>query len=111
MPQVNRRHFVKAVKPMNQTRTGTFPIGFRRGGSEWQRDLQGVLSFAKANQFASLDVGIVDPSDLRAILAAGLRIGAVDVKNYTAMVSADAGKRKATLQRLRVCPSNGLQKP
>ena len=53
----------------------------------------------------------MDPSDLRAIMAAGLRIGTVDLKDYTAMVSADAGKRKATLQRLRVCPSNGLQKP
>ncbi len=77
---------------MNQTRTGKCPIGFPRGGSEWQCDLQGALGFAKANQ------------------SAGLCIGTVDLNNHTAMVSADARKRKATAQHLRVCPSNGLPK-
>ena len=98
---------------MNQTRTGKFPIGFRRGGSEWQRDLQGLLSFAKANHFAGLDVGAVDLSDLRAIVGAGLRIGTVDLKNWTAMVSVDAGKRKAAAQEnavyIRSCVSAGAK--
>ena len=113
MPWMDWRDFVKRTKLMNQTRTGKFPIGFRRGGSEWQCDLQGVLSFAKANQFAGLDVGAVDPSDLRAIIAAGLRIGTVDLKNYTAMVSADARKRKAAAQEnaayIRSCVSAGAK--
>ena len=69
----------------------------------------GALGFAKANQSAGLDVGTVNPSDLRAIIAAGLRIGTVDLNNHTAMVSADARKHKATAQHLRVCPSMAYQ--
>jgi len=29
-----------------KTRTGGFGIGFRRGWSEWNKDLKGVIAFA-----------------------------------------------------------------
>ncbi len=62
---------------MSHTRTGKFPIGFRRIASAWQRDLQTVIDFAKANRFAGIDVDAVTPANIQSIASAGLRIGMV----------------------------------
>ena len=32
-----------------KTRTGSFPIGFRRGGGAWQQDLHSLVAWAQAN--------------------------------------------------------------
>jgi sugar phosphate isomerase/epimerase len=77
------------------TRTGSFPIGFRRGWSEWQKNLGSVVSFAKSNGFAGIDVGDLPAEQVKPILAEGLRIGSVDLKQpWSAIASADAGKRR-----------------
>src|SRR3954466_9525601 len=81
--------------PMPQTRTGSYPIGFRRGWSDWQRDLGGLIDFAKANDFAFLDFGPPPLEDLRRVHDAGVRIGAVDVRDWKLLVSPDADRRKA----------------
>jgi sugar phosphate isomerase/epimerase len=81
-----------------QTTTGSFPIGFRRGWSDWQKDLGNVIRFAKENNFAGFDVGALPPDELKQITAAGLKIGSVDAKDWPALASADAGKRKAAAQ-------------
>jgi len=76
------------------TRTGSFPIYFRRGGSEWQKDLDAVIAFAIANGFAGIDVGALPIADLKRIQTAGLRIGTIDLpQKWTELASADAGKR------------------
>jgi sugar phosphate isomerase/epimerase len=80
---------------MTHTRTGSIPIGFRRGWSDWQKNLANVISFAKSNNFAGLDVGDLPADQIKPILAAGLRIGSVDLKQpWSAIASADAGKRR-----------------
>jgi sugar phosphate isomerase/epimerase len=80
---------------MFQTRTGSFPIGFRRGWSDWQKNLQNVISFAKSNGFACIDVGDLPADQIRPVLAAGLAVGSADLKQpWSALASADAGKRK-----------------
>jgi sugar phosphate isomerase/epimerase len=80
---------------MAHTRTGTFPIGFRRGWSDWSKNLADVISFAKSNDFEILDVGALSAEEIKPILAAKLRIGSVDMKGpWEAVASADAGKRK-----------------
>jgi sugar phosphate isomerase/epimerase len=81
--------------PMSQTRTGSFPIGFRRGWSDWQKNLPSLISFAKSNGFQCLDVGDLPADQIKPILAAGLGVGSVDLKQpWSALASADAGKRK-----------------
>jgi sugar phosphate isomerase/epimerase len=80
---------------MAQTRTGSFAIGFRRGWSDWQKNLPDVIAFAKSNGFEGLDVEDLPPDQIKPILAAGLKVGSVDLKRpWSAIASADPAKRK-----------------
>jgi len=80
---------------MAQTRTGSFPIGFRRGWSDWQKNLADVIAFAKANGFEGLDVEDLPADQIKPIIASGLRVGSADLKRpWSAIASADASKRK-----------------
>ena len=84
---------------MLKTRTGGFPIGFRRGWSDWQRDLPRLLDWAGANNFQLLDLGR-DGDELGSqVREAGLKIGSVDLKEWQGMISADAAKRKDAIER------------
>lgn len=79
-----------------KTRTGNFEIGFRRGWSDWQKNLDKLLAWAKANELGVIDVG----SDLTAIeevAKAGLRIGSADLKNGRGLHSPDSGERRAAV--------------
>jgi sugar phosphate isomerase/epimerase len=77
-----------------KTRTGSYPIGFRRGGG-WQKDLPGLIQWAKANGFEGIDVGALPAEELKQVTAAGLRLGTVDLPKGALLGSPDAGKRKA----------------
>jgi sugar phosphate isomerase/epimerase len=83
---------------MLTSRTGGFAIGFRRGWSDWQKDLGGVISFAKQNELGVIDVG--GDADLigAEIGSAGLRIGSADLRHSTAIISSDPAKRKEALE-------------
>jgi sugar phosphate isomerase/epimerase len=99
---------------MAHTRTGSFPIGFRRGWSDWQKNLTEVIAFAKSNGFETIDVEDLSAEQIRPILDAGLRIGSVDVKRpWSALASADAGKRKAAVaaaaERIRSAAALGVR--
>ena len=39
-----------------KTRTGGFPLGFRRGGSPWQKDLSGMIAWALDNGVEVVDL-------------------------------------------------------
>ncbi|MCE9590518.1 MAG: sugar phosphate isomerase/epimerase [Planctomycetes bacterium] len=82
---------------MARTSTGGFSIGFRRGWGEWQKELPNVIQWAKANQFEAIDLGAVDPADVKSVVAAGLRVGTTDLKAWSDLGSADAGKRKESV--------------
>lgn len=82
---------------MSETRTGGFPIGFRRGWSEWQRDLKKVLSWAKSTDFSAIDLGKDGDIAGKEVKAAGFRIGSVDLKEWSAMISPDKGKRASAV--------------
>jgi sugar phosphate isomerase/epimerase len=84
---------------MAGTRTGGFPIGFRRGWSDWQKDLSAVVKWAKDSGFGALDVGGDGDKSGKAVVDAGLRIGSVDLLDWGGMISPDAGKRKATVEK------------
>lgn len=82
---------------MTTTRTGNFGIGFRRGWSDWQKDLSKLIAFAKEQRFACLDFGPIDAADLEPVLAAGLKVGSVDLKQWSELASPDPGQRKAAV--------------
>jgi sugar phosphate isomerase/epimerase len=77
---------------MYQTRTGNFPIGFRRGWSDWQKDLPTVTTWAKENGFSVIDLGN-KLDDIKSVQETGLKIGSVDLKGWGGLLSADPGKR------------------
>jgi sugar phosphate isomerase/epimerase len=76
-----------------KTRTGSYPIGFRRGWSDWQQNLAGTIAWAKASGLEVLDVGSDGDRAGQQVIDAGLRIGSVDLLDIHSMISADKAKR------------------
>lgn len=83
---------------MPVTRTGNFPIGIRRGWSEWQKDLPALLDWAKSNDINVVDLGR-DVEDAKVATAAGFHIGSIDLLEWGSMFSADAAKRKDAIAK------------
>ncbi len=81
-----------------QTRIGNFPIGFRVGGSDWQKSLPSLFAFAQNNGFSVLDLGR-DLSQIEAVQSAGFKIGSVDLLEWQPMFSSDSAKRAAAVAR------------
>jgi sugar phosphate isomerase/epimerase len=82
------------------TRTGNFPIGFRRGWSDWQKkSVKNLADWAKANGFDLLDLMNVTPEDLRMLRDVGVRIGSVDLLDFGNLMNSDAGKRKELIAK------------
>lgn len=90
---------------MSSTRTGGFGIGFRRGGGQWQKDLAGLIDWAKANEFECLDVGGVEA--VTQISKAGLAVGSADLADGRGMISPDKARREqavaANREYIRAC--------
>ncbi len=82
---------------MFTTKTGGFPIGFRRGWSDWQKNLNGLITWAKANQLGVIDLGSDGDTSSAVVSAAGLRIGSVDLKEWSGVISKDPAKREAAV--------------
>jgi sugar phosphate isomerase/epimerase len=93
-----------------QTRTGHFPIGFRRLGG-WQSDLQATLAWAQEEGLEVIDLGKDGDIAAKAVLEAGLRIGTIDLLDSTGMISADTGRRTeataANAEYVRSCAVYG----
>jgi sugar phosphate isomerase/epimerase len=96
-----------------KTRTGGFDIGFRRGWSEWQRDLDGLLRWAKSNDLGVIDLGNDADTVAGKVNAAGLRVGSADLQEWRGLLSPDAGKRKAAVEQnvdyLKACAGLGIR--
>lgn len=82
---------------MLHTRTGAFPIGFRRGWSAWQKDLPGLVAWAKENGLGVVDLGGDGDTAGAAITEAGLKIGSVDLRAWSGLITADDTKREAAI--------------
>lgn len=82
-----------------KTRTGNFPLGFRRGNGAWQQDLGALLQWAKENELEVIDLRTDGDVTGQAVLDAGLRIGSVDLADNKGMIAADAGRRKEAIAR------------
>jgi sugar phosphate isomerase/epimerase len=83
---------------MPVTRTGNFPIGIRRGWTDWQKDLPALLDWAQSNGINVIDLGR-SVEDAKTATAAGFRLGSIDLLEWHAMFSADAAKRKDAIAR------------
>ncbi|MBE7464155.1 MAG: sugar phosphate isomerase/epimerase [Planctomycetes bacterium] len=83
------------------TRTGQFPTGFRRGWSDWQKDLPAAAKWAKATGFEVIDLtGQTKAEDIKTLKAAGLNVGSVDLPGWSDLMTKDAAKRKDGVARL-----------
>ena len=78
---------------MARTRTGGFPIGFRRMWFGWQKDLKALLAWAREERFGAIDLG--NDADQTAALAVekGFRLGSVDLQDWRKMISPDKATR------------------
>ncbi|MBN9503365.1 MAG: hypothetical protein BGO01_20995 [Armatimonadetes bacterium 55-13] len=98
---------------MLTTRTGGFQIGFRRGWSDWQKDLDGLIAWAKSNEMGVVDLGRDGDTSAKAVKAAGLHVGSVDLAEWQGLISADAMKRKDAVARnaayIEACAAHGVR--
>ena len=94
-----------------KTRTGNFPIGFRRGGGEWQADLSALLAWATSNELEVIDLRSDADRTGQIVLDAGMKIGSVDLPDVKGLITADKGRRKAAIERnadfVRACAKLG----
>ena len=77
-----------------QTRTGSFPIGFRLGRSDWQRRLAAAAAWAKVAGFESVDLPVASAEDVRVATEAGLAIGSADLLLMADLAHPDPGRRR-----------------
>jgi len=81
-----------------KTRTGSFPIGFRRGGWKWQSELPVAIDWALSHGFGALDLSN-NPSQIAQVTASGLRVGSVDLLAWQGLISADPAKRAESVAK------------
>ncbi|MBS0478122.1 MAG: sugar phosphate isomerase/epimerase [Proteobacteria bacterium] len=81
------------------TRTGGFTIGLRLTGTLAARPVAETAAWAKASGFACVDIFANQRGTIREWAQAGVPVGTIDLFNteWVGMLSADAGKRKATV--------------
>ena len=82
-----------------KTRTGGFPIGFRRGRGEWQQDLDSLIQWTKENELEVIDLGADGDTAGQTVIDAGLRLGSVNMPDSRGMIAADAGRRAEAVAR------------
>jgi sugar phosphate isomerase/epimerase len=82
-----------------KTRTGGYGIGFRRGWSDWQKDLPRLARWAKEAGFEAIDLGRVMADDVGVLEAAGLKTGSVDLLDWSGLVTSDIGQRDEAIRK------------
>jgi sugar phosphate isomerase/epimerase len=96
---LNRRVASVLMYRMSTTRTGRFPIGFRRGRGEWQKDMPASAMWARENGFALMDLSTYTPADGAVLKAAGLALGSIDLLDFSKLTALDEGLRKDVIAR------------
>ncbi len=80
-----------------KTKTGSFPIGFRRGWSDWQKNLEELIVWAEEWDAEVIDIGKDADTTAAAVRKAGLKIGTADLLEWNTMISKDASTREKAL--------------
>src|SRR4051812_47490880 len=87
--QLTRSPGFATISPM-ATRTGSFPIGFRRAGVEWQKDLSKLAKWSKQSGFDVIDLTHhASADDFATLKSAGLTHGAVDLLDFGQIMASD----------------------
>ncbi|HWP40139.1 MAG TPA: hypothetical protein VNL70_04390, partial [Tepidisphaeraceae bacterium] len=82
------------------TRTGSFPIGFRRGWSDWQKkSVHELAQWASSSGFALLDLMNVSIQDLKTVRDAGLDAGSIDLLDFGRIMTDDPSARKQLIAK------------
>lgn len=81
------------------TRTGHYPIGFRRGWGNWQKDLKTLAAWAKEHGFEAIDLGAATAADAATVRDAGLRVGTADIPGLKAVANPDPAQRRDAIER------------
>jgi len=82
---------------MLSTRTGAFPIGVRRGWTDWQQELNGFGAWCNQNDLGVVDLGR-NLDEIKAVRGAGLQVGSVDLLNWGGLLAADDNERKKAVE-------------
>jgi sugar phosphate isomerase/epimerase len=82
-----------------RTRTGGFPIGLRRGWTEWQKDLPATLAWLGENNLGVIDLGTDADQSGGIAVKSGLRLGSVDLVEWKGMLSPDRAVRDAAVAK------------
>jgi sugar phosphate isomerase/epimerase len=94
-----------------KTRTGGFPLGFRRLGAAWARDSETLIAWIHENNVEVIDLSRDADVALKPFVAAGVLIGSVDLADGKGMISPDAGRRVEAVARnaeyVRKCAAYG----
>ena len=80
------------------TRTGSFPLGFRRTRLAWQKDMAALADWAARAGFSVIDLPAPTDADADALKAAGLGLVSVDLAAGGDLVAPDAAARKAAVE-------------
>jgi sugar phosphate isomerase/epimerase len=101
MPPKERTHSLEKKRTNRlTTKTGKFPIGFRRVGyADWQKDPITTIRWARDNHFSAIDLLREGADAARSALQSDLKIGSVDLLEWPGMISPDASKWKDTIQK------------
>jgi sugar phosphate isomerase/epimerase len=78
------------------TRTGGFSIGFRRGWSDWQKNLKALTQWAAGAGFEAIDLGRATRDDVNVLRDAKLKLGTADLANWQ-VTATDPGKRREAI--------------
>ena len=93
-----------------KTRTGSFPIGFCRLKSDWQKDLGSVIAWSKENGLEVIDL-VEGGEGVRTLIDADMKVGSINLPDNKGMISADKAKRDEAVARnaehIRACGAYG----
>lgn len=96
-----------------KTRTGQFPIGFRRMGFDWHQDLDALIAWTKENDLELIDLGRDADTTAKKVTDAGLKVGSADFAEWQPMLSSDKAKRADAVAKnadyIRTCAAAGVK--
>lgn len=94
-----------------RTRTGGFPIGFRRMWFEGHKNLKALLTWAREARFGAIDLGRDADQLAPLVIKAGLSIGSVDLAVWQEMISPSKAVRKKAVAKnsayIKACAAFG----
>lgn len=99
-----------------KTRTGSYPLGFRRGWTDWQKDLPSLIAWSRENRLGLIDLGGDADTAAPLLRDAGIKIGTADLgglDDWKSLISPDASRRKQAVDKIsryvETCCRLGIQ--